>query len=354
MEWIRVYTISGLFVLLYTLTPAYIHVGPPHSSSTPLAEYSVELQRDDVHCVWDVIGLGTETMPNEAGIVMSRVFDDTQNTSLKYSEAMNLSLSLLPRAQPTPIFQRLSIGMVPKLTDPRLLNDQSTCWFKTGNSPLFPSGWLPHHLLTFNKSREEVLATLAGKVIMFAGDSTVREIYTELVSLMLNATDKAVVWPNKDKHADLELIAENITALFYWTPTIGTLQTRLVNSSGRDVDHIIAGVGAWHVWRDNITEYAHVLQKILHLPKSKHMSWLGIPYPVSLPGLRVPGRVRAWNTVTRDILEDSNVQYIDYYGLTRARANESDGNIHYGYWSGGKPGNCTRAALLIGLLPTES
>lgn len=347
------------------------------------AEYSCELRTADIHCMWDLSDLSE--LESADDVMLVKTFED--NATIKYSDMADLTLSLPRNAQPTPIFSRLNqateLKLMPK--DP----DTKSCWVKRSPSELFPSGWVPSVLddkfllleeikavkktpastgnnkkqstviasgnnkkqsTITSKSREEVMSDLAHKTVMFAGDSTIREIYTELVSLMLNSTDKAVVWPIKDKHADLVVQAKNITAMFYWTPTIQSLYKRMVQISSQisDQDITIAGVGAWHVWHENITEYAATLRKI-RLIAPEHMSWIGIPYPVSLPGLRVPNRVRAWNSVTQDILQEYSVKFVDYYGITRTRAHESDGNIHYGYWSKAGPGNCTRAALLVGL-----
>jgi hypothetical protein len=315
----------------------------PRSKPVSKAEYSCELRTADIHCMWDLNDL-SELEP--ADVILTKMFED--NATVKYSDMADLTLSLPRNAQPTPIFSRLNqateLKLMPKYPDMR------SCWVKRNPSELFPSGWVPSIL--DDRSREEVLSDLAHKTVMFAGDSTIREIYTELVSLMLDTTDKAVVWPIKDKHADLVMQAKNITAMFYWTPTIQSLYKRLVGTrnqvSNQNQNITIAGVGAWHVWHENITEYAATLRKI-RLIAPEPMSWIGIPYPVSLPGLRVPNRVRAWNKVTQDILQEYSVKFVDYYGITRTRAHESDGNIHYGYWSKAGPGNCTRAALLLGL-----
>lgn len=300
-------------------------------------EYSCELRTADIHCMWDLSDL-SELVP--ADVIMIKMFED--NATIKYSDMADLALSLPRNAQPTPIFSRLNQAIELKLMpkDP----DMKSCWVKRSPSELFSSGWVPSNI--DDRSREEVLANLAHKTVVFAGDSTIREIYTELVSLMLDTADKAIVWPIKDKHADLVMQAKNITAMFYWTPTVQSLYKRLVLVSSQDIS--IVGVGAWHVWHENITEYAATLRKIRRISPER-MSWVGIPYPVSLPGLRVPNRVRAWNRVTQDILQESGVKFVDYYGITRTRAHESDGNIHYGYWSKAGPGNCTRAALLLGL-----
>lgn len=326
--------VCGTLALLIFVTALSMRGGVRYES-----EYSCELSSAETECAWDVSDLRELATDEKARLV--RMFED--NSTIKYSDMSNLDLSLPRKAKPTPLFYRLheltTVRRAPK--NPYM----GTCWVKRGTSELFPSGWVPWILAnTQFDSSAKVLSYLAGKVVVFAGDSTIREIYTELVSLMLNTTDKALVWPIKDKHADLVVRAKNITAMFYWTPTIQSLYKRLYATSSSP---IIVGVGAWHVWHENITEYADTLQRIRRL--SRPMSWIGIPYPVSLPGLRVPNRVRAWNKVTQDILQGSGVKFVDYYGITRTRAHESDGNIHYGYWSKSSPGNCTRAALLVGL-----
>lgn len=321
-------------------------------------EYSDLRSSAETQCAWDLYAKTSSTLYlqlpegfDPAYLHITQVFDDlgsvfnesraisSQNRLLKYSDTKDLQISLPRTSIADPIFRRLGYSKLFTLSGialtqarPKILTlDHKPCWIQQ----------VPQASIVTPLSRSRILSCLRGRTITFAGDSIIREIYAEMISILLNTTNKILVWPFKDKHANLAVFTQEINATFYWTPTAKVLYDRIANLP-RD-DFLIAGVGAWHVWRESVGEYHDFLQRIIQL---RHPGWwVGIPYPVSLPGLRVPIRVRAWNALTETLLQDSSMRYIDYYALTRAKASESDGNIHYGYWARGGPGNCTLAAL---------
>lgn len=190
------------------------------------------------------------------------------------------------------------------------------------------------------QTRADILKCLAGRPIHMAGDSTVRELFAELLSILLRTTNLSAIWLPMEKHASYSVpfAQYNTSAHFTWAPTYEAIQAFSV-PSGRQL--VMIGMGIWHIFYDDSSTFRRVIRAFARM-RDRRISWIGMPHAGALPGYRIPSKVRSWNAIAES---EMGSNYFDYYAITRACEADSDG-IHFGFWARGRPGKCSRMALL--------
>ena len=185
-----------------------------------------------------------------------------------------------------------------------------------------------------------------GGSLTIAGDSTTREIYTEVAALLLNTTDHALLW-HAPKQSDQSLaLNTNVSVHFKWTPY------------GFDVDSIVQTrprfafltSGLWYVKDRNLTSFETAINAtIAGIRQHPNIAWFWMTMPFSngVELLRAHPRLQRWNERTTALMRAADVKVVNYWSMTMARPDEGDFNTHYGMWSADKrvKGVCPKAVV---------
>ncbi|KAK9464117.1 10 TM acyl transferase domain found in Cas1p-domain-containing protein [Lipomyces oligophaga] len=123
----------------------------------------------------------------------------------------------------------------------------SGSWLDEGDESTSPSNWQPEGCLFHSYSTAEATSCLESQEIIFAGDSTVRQVFWETVKLI----DPNVQVLQK-KHTDVNFAHNGISIRFLWDPYLNssivtTLDTcNNPTESRKPNSYIVVGSGLWY------------------------------------------------------------------------------------------------------------
>ncbi|KAK9374142.1 10 TM acyl transferase domain found in Cas1p-domain-containing protein [Lipomyces chichibuensis] len=150
-----------------------------------------------------------------------------------------------------------------------------------------PSNWQPPGCIFHKYNAKEASLCLRNQHVLFAGDSTVRQLFWQTVKTLDPSVSET-----SEKHSDIRFVKDGLNVEFLWDPYLNSTVLPRLTTCGKDKEqlpnaYVVLGGGLWfarylgdngvNLWKENIDR---VIESVRACPEYYHLPFL---LPVTVP-----------------------------------------------------------------------
>ncbi|KAK9390018.1 10 TM acyl transferase domain found in Cas1p-domain-containing protein [Lipomyces mesembrius] len=150
-----------------------------------------------------------------------------------------------------------------------------------------PSNWQPPGCIFHKYNAKEAGLCLRDQHVLFAGDSTVRQLFWQTVKTLDPSVSETA-----EKHSDIRFVKDGLNVEFLWDPYLNSTVLPRLSTCGKVKDelpnaYVVLGGGLWfarylgdngvNLWKENVDR---VIESVRACPEYYHLPFL---LPVTVP-----------------------------------------------------------------------
>ncbi|KAK9325001.1 10 TM acyl transferase domain found in Cas1p-domain-containing protein [Lipomyces orientalis] len=150
-----------------------------------------------------------------------------------------------------------------------------------------PSNWQPPGCIFHKYNAKEASLCLRNQNVLFAGDSTVRQMFWQTVKTLDPSVSET-----SEKHSDIKFVKDGLNVEFLWDPYLNSTAMRRLATCGKVKEelpnaYVVLGGGLWfarylgdngvNLWKENMDK---VIESVRACPDYYHLPFL---LPVTVP-----------------------------------------------------------------------